>query len=319
MLESLAQAALDPNSDQRWARIEKNLDTSRFITFMALEVMLCHRDGYCLARNNFRVYADADSGKVIFFPHGMDQLFGNSDLPWHPHMAGLVARAALETQTGKDLYNNIFRAVFTNLVMAPGFSAQIDPLLAGFRRSLSDGEFVKVQSAAKALKEKILARQLGLQRQLAEPPLEPLVFQDGVAHLDNWVPTDPPTEGKVERTQTPDGKDVLIIMTKSETSASWKSTVLLDRGRYRFEGRAKVSGVKPLPQGIHQGAGLRLVGRQRQSPDLVTPNAWQTLSEEFEVESDHAEIQLLCELRAAAGEAWFDLGSLRLVRLSQGR
>ena len=36
-----------------------------------------HRDGYCLARNNFRVYHDVDSGRFVFFPHGMDVLFGN--------------------------------------------------------------------------------------------------------------------------------------------------------------------------------------------------------------------------------------------------
>jgi hypothetical protein len=314
-LESLAQAALETNPDQRWARMEKTLDTDQFITFMALEIVLCHRDGYCLARNNFRVYEDADSGKVLFFPHGMDQLFGNPDLPWKPHMAGLIAKAALETSEGKTLYNKYFGTIFTNLFVAPLLSAEVDRIVAGFRSSLPQGEFAGVQKATTALKERILARQLSLWRQLAAPQPESLVFKDGAVHLGRWIPADRPANGRIDETETPDGKPVLHILTQSETSASWKATALLDRGRYRFEGKAKVSGIKPLRQGIHQGAGLRLAGRQRQSPDLVGPGAWQTLTEEFEVDTDGTEIQFLCELRAEAGEAWFDLESLQVVRL----
>jgi hypothetical protein len=36
---------------------------------------------------------------------------------------------------------------------------------------------------------------------------------------------------------------------------------------------------------------------------------------EFDRPAGPPETELLCELRAAAGEAWFDLGSLRLVRI----
>lgn len=56
-----------------------------------MEVMLGHRDGYCLARNNHRVYHDLDSGKMVLFPHSTDQLFGSLALfcpglsPLFPH------------------------------------------------------------------------------------------------------------------------------------------------------------------------------------------------------------------------------------------
>jgi len=91
--------------------------------------------------------------------------------------------------------------------------------------------------------------------------------------------------------------------------------VLLEPGRYRFEGRAKVAGVKPLPSGRHQGAGLRIGGGLRQSPNLVGDSSWQPLAAQFQVEKATREIELICELRAAAGEAWFDLRSLRIVQL----
>ena len=102
LLESLSGAALEKDLKRRWARLHDVLEVDRFIRFMALEVMLAHRDGYCLARNNFRLYQDIGSGRMVFLPHGMDQLFGVGELPWEPHMAGLVARAILEIPAGKQ-------------------------------------------------------------------------------------------------------------------------------------------------------------------------------------------------------------------------
>jgi spore coat protein CotH len=95
-LDALAAAALESNLQQRWHRLQQALDVDRFISFMALEVMLAHRDGYCLARNNFRVYDDPADGKIVFLPHGMDQLFGSAPPVIEPSMNGLVARALME-------------------------------------------------------------------------------------------------------------------------------------------------------------------------------------------------------------------------------
>src|SRR5439155_403236 len=78
-LKALAAAAREPDLRQRWQDLQKILDLERFISFMAMEVMTGHRDGYCLARNNFRIYHDLDTDKIIFLPHGMDQLFGKAD------------------------------------------------------------------------------------------------------------------------------------------------------------------------------------------------------------------------------------------------
>ena len=97
-----------------------------FVDFMAMEVMVGHRDGYCLARNNYRVYYDVDSDKIVFFPHGMDQLFGNPNATWLPHMAGLVAKAVMETPEGRRQYRERFCALFTNV-----FHAQAAPRAGG--------------------------------------------------------------------------------------------------------------------------------------------------------------------------------------------
>ena len=83
-LRTLAAAVVEPDPDRRWRRLEAVLDTDRFLAFMAMEVMLGHRDGYCLARNNFRVYHDLDTGKVVFFPMAWTSCWARRICPGSP-------------------------------------------------------------------------------------------------------------------------------------------------------------------------------------------------------------------------------------------
>lgn len=313
-LKDLADAVLHSESTGQWERLGKRLDLDRFLTFMALEVMLCHRDGYCLARNNFRIYRDADTGKVIFLPHGMDQLFGSVDLPWRPQPAGLVARAVLENPKGEQGYRSRFGSVLTNVFAVPTIEAQIDQIMSRLKPALTGTEFAAVQSEAGKLKERISSRKVALERQLLQPEPRRANFTNGALPLDTWdAASDSGTTA--DRTTSPDGKLSLHIRAHADSSAAWKATAVLSRGRYRFEGKAMVAGVEPLASGAHQGAGLRVAGQVRQSAGLVGDSSWQMLGADFEVRTDAAEVQLLCELRAHQGEVWFALGSLRIVQV----
>ena len=313
-LKELATVVLESGSPNRWERLEKVLDVNRFLTFMALEVMLCHRDGYCLARNNFKIYRDADTGKIMFLPHGMDQLLGNAELPWNPQPAGLVARAVLETAPGIELYRARFGSLFTQLFAVPRIGAQIDQIVGRLRPALTDAEFASVQTEAGHVKQRLAARSLALERQLQQPQPAVANFTNGTLALGNWSPASD-AGGAVERVTGPDGKPSLHIRARDDTAAAWKTKVILNPGRYRFEGQARVAGVQPLPSGTHQGAGLRVAGQVRQSADLVGNSRWRTLAANFEVRAGATEVQLLCELRGHAGEAWFALDSLRIVQV----
>ena len=77
-LKRLVQAAREINMDQRLARLEQLLDVERFINFAAIEAFIVHWDGYCVGQNNYRVFHDVSRDKMVFIPHGMDQLFGVS-------------------------------------------------------------------------------------------------------------------------------------------------------------------------------------------------------------------------------------------------
>ena len=312
-LEALAEAALETDPDRRWLRLEATLDVNRFVTFMAMEVMVGHRDGYCLARNNYRVYQDLDTGKFVFFPHGMDQLLGNPDSPWQPNMAGLVAKAVMDTTEGHRRYRASFESLFTNVFRVQMLNGRVDQVVAHLRPALTGPEFARVRDEAIHVKERIAQRQLSLTRQLREPERVLLVFTNEIRCLDGWVKVDEPVSGQMEQGQAPDQTQALHIMTRFESTASWRTRVMLSRGRYRFDGQIKVAGVKPLPYGNHQGAGLRVAGNVRDS-GLVGDSDWRASSAEFEVTEETQDVELVCELRASGGEAWFGLESLRLIR-----
>ena len=313
-LKALASAAQEPDLPQRWTRLGQSLDVERFVSFMAMEVMAGHRDGYCLAKNNFRIYHDPGSDRMIFLPHGMDNLFGKTDATLQPRMAGLVARAILETPEGRTLYRGRMAALFTNVFQVAVLTNRVNEVVARLRPALGGGAARELEREAAQLKERIARRGLALARQLAEPVPALLPFSNGVAQVTGWRRVDVPAGGKLAQENSPDGRAALSIRAGPVTSASWRANVLLAPGRYRFEGQAITAGVLPLKFGKTSGVALRVAGTATARPqNLVGDTSWTKLAVEFDVTTDGAE--LICELRAAGGEAWFEVESLRLVRI----
>ena len=252
---------------------------------------------------------------MVFFPHGMDQLLGVADMPWQPLMAGLAAKAVIETPQGRQAYRERFTSLFTNLFRADVLTNQVAQWVLPLRPFLPGRDFEAIQAEAALVMNRIAQRQLSLARQLSQPELKPLEFTNGIGHLGGWIMVDKPVKGKMEQSQTPDGIKTLYIMAGRDTFASWRTSVVLSRGHYRFEGRGKVARVKPLPHGVHQGVGLRIGGESRASDGLTGSSSWQPLETEFQVDAPQVEVEFICELRASAGEAWFDLNSLHVTQV----
>jgi spore coat protein H len=314
-LRALADAALEPDLNRRWIRLQETLEIDRFLTFTALEVMLNHRDGYGLARNNFRVYHNLETGRMVFFPHGMDQLLGQTELPWQPHWAGLVTQALLETPMGGQRYAEVFRAIFHRWFNPQDLARRVDDLVLPLQPHLSRREFTRLQNESNGLKDRIALRHAQLERQLGQTPTPTAVFHQGVAKLTGWQKADAPMQGSMELGRSTDGIASLRIATRSATTASWRTTTRLEPGKYRFAGKARLLGFQPLPSSQHQGAGLRLGGHQRAPDSAATDPAWKELAADFEVRPGSAEVEFVCELRARTGEAWFDLDSLRVTQV----
>jgi hypothetical protein len=315
-LQRLASAAQDPDTTNRWRRLSGVLDLERFLSFMAMEVLIGHRDGYCLAQNNYRIYHDPASDKFVFLPAGMDQLFGRADLPVRPQMAGLVARGVMDLPKGRQLYRQRMQTFLTNVLQVAALTNRVRQGAARLAAALPAGEARSLQRAAVDLCERIRSRALEAGRQLAAPEPAPLHFENDIARLGGWRAVDEPEGGRLDHTPAPDGKAALHLRAGPTTSASWRARVLLAPGRYRLEGLVRTTAVKPLPFGKHHGASLDVVGAKTTRPRfLAGETAWTKLEVEFELRGRESELDLICALRASAGEAWFDAASLRLVRI----
>jgi hypothetical protein len=185
--------------------------------------------------------------------------------------------------------------------------------LTNLRPFLKRNEFETMRREAADLCAQIKQRELDLRRQLSEPELVLPEFHEGVALLSRWTKVNATAESNMSEVSSADGGVALRIMGAPGTSSSWRSTVRLNEGRYRFQGKAKAIGVVPLPFGKNHGVSLRVTGTDRRSSSLAGTAGWETLEVEFDVMAPESEIGLACELRARAGEALFDKSSLVII------
>src|SRR5439155_24019884 len=158
---------------QRWRELERVVDLDQFLSFMTIEVMICHRDGYSLARNNYRLYHDPSSDRFIFLPHGMDQLFGRPDFPWRPNiMAGAVAQIVMSTPDGQQRYHERFGRMGTNIFDLQELTNTVDRLALLLRPFAAKAQF---QGAVDDLKRRIIERKAFLLAELGRPVPKPVL------------------------------------------------------------------------------------------------------------------------------------------------
>jgi hypothetical protein len=319
-LATLEKVCAEPDVQKRWALLAGVLDVERFLSFVALEILLVHRDGYALAVNNHWVYHDPARDQLVFLPHGMDQLLGRIDLPLRPRVSGPVARSVLELPAARTLYRTRLEMLFTNLLSNGKLVQRIQstsaPLLAA--PGLAPKLRQELQSQSNWLQQRAAARVSFVARQLQQAEQLPVRFTNGPVRLAAWRPMDVPPQGLADERPAPDGRNALHLLAGPVTSASWRCLQVLEPGRYEFLGLARTSGVKPLGFGRNQGAGLRVSGYPTSHTErqLTGDTEWTPISVTFEVKGEESEVEFVCQLRGSAGQAWFELESLRLSRLA---
>lgn len=165
-LRQLAKAAQEPDLTQRWKKLGTVLDLDRFVTFVAAEVYLWHREGYSMDRNNFRIYSDPNSGLMVFLPHGVDQVFSQPTGSLWPEWKGLVARAVLETPEGRQRYLERMATLLAGPGQPETLGAKAQELAALIRPALSGKETAAFDTAVKRLRENLAQRAAHLQAEL---------------------------------------------------------------------------------------------------------------------------------------------------------
>jgi len=318
-LVALAVACHEPDPAVRRAAIETRLDLDIFLAFMALERVCCHWDGYSLNRNNYRVWFPR-GGRAVFLPHGMDQLFGGPEAGVYDHAPPLLASVVMQDDAWRERYRRTLGALMPVVRPIDRWLAEVDACSDRLQRVLADVD-PKAAAAHRdrvlELKERLVQRADALAGLVAAGPAEPLAVASDAGHpLTDWQPAPGAEDARLEEVDL-EGVACYAISRESfgDHASSWRSQLLLPRGRYRFTARVRTEGVIPVPDDQAAGAGIRLAGTGR-AAEVVGTTAWRDLSQEIEIPDDRRAVELILELRARTGRAWFDRDSLRLERIA---
>jgi len=317
-LKTFLSAVTHATQSKQLDKLTAVLDVERFTSMIAMEIMLCHCDSYAMNRNNYRLYHDRDSDRMIFMPHGMDRTFGIGnrcpvDIPLWPALKGSVASALLATAEGNERYLSRLAELNATLFdlerieqRALTLTEQIRPVL----EEVAPAARPRHEAEVHRLLENIAARKFFVSRALTECGRRLAFDTTGCAKLDNWSATPRQTNPTSEGSFPGDDRPALRLVSSPEAgTVSWRAKAILLPGRYRFEGRVKTRGVPEHPD---YGARLMMSGRPVK-PSLNGDGDWEQLWCSFTVRGSPAELEFICELKSPEGEAWFDLDSL-LVR-----
>ena len=318
-LRALAEACADPDMKQRWSRIEKLVDIDDFIRFMALEAMLGHWDGYSFNSNNYRLYFEPGR-KARFLPHGMDQCFqdpGASVLDT-PH--ALVARSVMRRPEWRTQYRRQIVRLLDEFD-ATRLAKRVEPVQRRIQEALREiGEEparLQAERAAEFLR-RVAERERSLREQSAAPEPKPLVFRKGVpVAVTGWHPMSEVEDAVLEEVEIGGAPWYRVACGESRRCvAGWRRSVLLGKGRYRFEADLRLEGVERLADDDAArpgaGGGIRAGAGARTEDGLGSGE--RKVAFAFEVVEEIADVELEIALRASRGSAAFRVGSLRLTR-----
>ena len=336
-VQRLIAASCEPDAGKRLRALEAALDLEKFLSMMAVETILCHSDSYSMNRNNYRIYHDPVSDKLVFMPHGMDRVLGTHRSPLQleavPPALGLVARALLSTREGRARYVERAEFLFTNLfdpdrlcrrvheIDARIIAAKTNSVVAAAR--FDDRLSKNPQDDADNLCDRIATRAAELRLQftnradlLAAPPV-PTFDSNGVASLEQWKPKRRLGQPEVVwEMDVRDGKPMWRVSAPDAPDESFTvslaNKIALPAGSYRLSGEINLAGegaTNFVRTYVIRQSGTRYAIEQQQLN-------WRRINFGFQVVEPRAPagIEVICDIRAAAPEFWFDARSLRLIR-----
>jgi hypothetical protein len=314
-LKAAAAACQEPDPAQRWQRLQRTVDMERFLSLMALETLTAHWDGYCAGRNNFRIYAEAKTGRLVFFPNDLDQMFSDPGRNlYDPGANGLVAQTVMRTPAARSAYYEQAESIATNVFRLADLTNRLHQTAVRVRAALASwnaGAARDFDNQHRTVLQRLIAREASLKAQMAEFRKRRAKFENGAFKPERWGPL---FEGGADLSRQKDPES-LYIRAGHGGAPAWRSRTVVGPGKYRLEGRVKTQAVLALKAELGAGAGLRITGKPARQNQLSGSSDWQKLTYEFDVTVDGEEVEMVCELRATKGEVWFDLASLQLVKL----
>lgn len=311
-LTELIGATKEKDPALRLRRMDRILDIDAYFRHLALEQIFTHWDGYSFNHNNYRFYEDPTSGKFHFILHGMDQVFGDDRWYVFRNAGTLVPAALLGDRAMRDRYRNQFFAVYERNFRTYDWPRRILELAANAKAKLApvDAEEARrFDQRGKEAAERVKRRLDAVRAQLEDAAQ--LRILGGKANLAKYAWERNADEKEADE-QAFEGRSSLHVKAGPKKGGDFRLQLAASPGRYRLTGQVRTAGVVAGADEKNKGARLRISGLNG-VPALAGDNGWRQVSVEFSVAE--ADPVLVLELRAEAGEAWFDRNSLTLTRI----
>jgi spore coat protein H len=342
-LQALYAACTNRNLPARLTQLEKLLDLDCFYSLLALDTMMWNWDGYAINKNNYRLFHDRGSGRLVFMPHGLDQMFWKTNGPIVTGVKGAVARALLQIPEGRQRCLERIAQLRTNVLEVATLTRRVNELAERVRPSVAQSGFgaaFRHSAEVKILRDRIAIRAASIDEQLAGTR-DLLKLEVGKsAALSGWKPR---KESGNPAFETNAAAGALHIAATGKADAgAWATTVWLEEGTYRVTGRIKTQDLVVAPKNVEAGAGLRIWSDRKvtegvhwswfpfsesqvtETRGVIPPikpsqkisgsSDWTEVTYEFELRQPIADLQILCEIRSGRGQASFDRDSLKITR-----
>ena len=313
-LQKLRDAANLSDLRRREAALDAILEVDRFITESALQALLVDWDGYGYNRNNYRIYFEPRTGKATFQPHGMDQLLGNIGKDLELPGGGLLSRQLFDVPAYRDRFyakiDQLLKEVFTTETLDAHFK-RVGTRLMPLVQSLPQDQREWRTEAIHSFQDRAF-RRIEIARSRLESQPKPIRFEaGGVTALARWQPRYQRGQVKMEAIKLGELDTLYIQAQAPDSVASFRAMIRLPIGKYEVRGRIRTRGVQAAPdQRYPGGAAFRLSGGDHVR--LFTGDSeWTEFVHPFQIH-DPRDIELVAEIRAHAGETWFDLKSMQL-------
>lgn len=342
-LHRLREACLEEDPLKQRSLLEGSLDLDAFLTFMAFETMACHWDGYVANMNNYRLYFPA-SGGAWFLPHGMDQMFQDTEFSVFEPRGTMVTRAVRRQPDWNEGYRQRVKQLLP-LFEPNQLIASLESLEVRLRSELLklDPDCGPARDDQLAQwRERLTRRYASIVEQLEQPDpparvdapstMETIDIEIGASlELHDWYARQETPESILTISQEEPPVYRIDVGAATDCVASWRCAVQLPPGRYRLAAELRGEAVTARPmdeRGL--GAGLRISGVNRDQ-GFSDNFDWQPAVYEFEVRSDKlpepqeadsqpvddeptgSQVELVSELRATAG--WCEMRGATLSRL----
>ncbi|RYF49375.1 MAG: hypothetical protein EOO27_33740, partial [Comamonadaceae bacterium] len=135
-IKELIAACREGDGPKRWERLAGILNVDGYISYLAMESILSHWDGYSFNRNNYRLYFDGASKRATFFLHGMDQTFTDANFPILRDPGAMVGQAVMSNPEWKAEYRERVEAIYENVLKPIDWGARVDKVGEKVRAAL---------------------------------------------------------------------------------------------------------------------------------------------------------------------------------------